>query len=74
MEASEIRKKLHRLIDTIDDRKIEAVYLIYQQKMARGYSDDFKAVLDGRYEYYKNGGKMMTSEECDEEIKQLLKS
>jgi len=36
------------------------------------YSDDFKAELDKRYEYYQNGGKMVTAEEVDEQINVLF--
>lgn len=77
METSDIRKKLHQFIETIEDKKAEAIYTLFETEIDQEeweYSDEFKAMLDGRYEYYKNGGKMISPSEADEQIKEMLQS
>jgi heme-degrading monooxygenase HmoA len=77
METSTIRKKLHQFIETIEDKKAHAIYTLFENEIDQDeweYSDEFKATLEERYEYYKNGGKMITPTEADEQIKQILKS
>ncbi len=77
METSAIRKKLHQFIETIEDKKAEAIYTLFENEIDQDeweYADEFKATLDGRYEYYKNGGKMVSPSEADEQIKEMLQS
>ena len=75
MEIEEIRQKLHQFIDTIEDKKAEAMYALFENDIEEDdseYTDEFKAELDRRYDYYKNGGKMISAEEANEQIKSLL--
>lgn len=75
METIGIRQKLHQFIDTIEDKKAEAIYTLFEDEIEQDeweYSEDFKAELDKRYEYYQNGGKMVTAEEVDEQINVLF--
>ncbi|HUZ58994.1 MAG TPA: hypothetical protein VMU83_09445 [Hanamia sp.] len=77
METSIIRKKLHQFIETIEDKKAEAIYTLFEDEIDQGeweYSDEFKAELDSRYEYYKNGGRMISASEADEQITRILAS
>jgi len=77
METVGIREKLHKFIDTVEDKRAEAIYTLFEGEIERDeleYSDEFKAELDSRYEYYKNGGKMISAQEADEQIRRILQS
>jgi hypothetical protein len=75
MEALNIREKLHHFIDTIEDKKAEAIYTLFEDEIEKDdweYTEEFRAELDKRYEYYKSGGKMVSANEADEEISAIL--
>lgn len=75
IETKGIREKLHRFIDALEDKKAEAIYTLFEEEIEQEeweYTDEFKAELDKRYEYYQNGGKMINAEEADEQIKKIL--
>jgi hypothetical protein len=36
------------------------------------YTDEFRQELDHRYDYYINGGKMISAEDADKQIKELV--
>lgn len=75
MEITEIRQKLHQFIDTIEDKKAEAMYALFENEIEEDegeYTDEFKAELDRRYVHYKNGGEMISAEEANKRIKTLL--
>ena len=77
MTTSFIRERLHHFIETAEEKKVQAIYTIFEDEINQDtweYTDEFKAELDSRFEYYKSGGKMVTSQEADEEIKQLLQT
>lgn len=71
METTALRKKLHLLIDTSSDDKLEEIYNSFQEDE---YSEDFKAMLDNEYEQYKKDGKGISRAEMDKMIQQLLNS
>ncbi len=77
METTNIRNRLHSYIDTIEDKKAEAIYILFQDEIEHDeweYPEEFKAELDNRYEYYQSGGKLIGTEEADERIKLVLQS
>lgn len=77
METTDIRNKLHKYIDTIEDKKAEAIYTLFQDEIEQDeweYPEELKAELDKRYEYYDRGGRMINAEEADERIKLVLQS
>lgn len=77
MTTSSMRERLHAFIETAEKKKLQALYTIFENEIEQDsweYTDEFKAELDRRYEHYKNGGKMVTSVEADEEINQLLEN
>ena len=77
METSVIRRKLHQFIDTIEERKAIAIYTLFEEEIDKDaweYSDEFKAILDTRYDYYKNGEKMISASEADEKIQKSLRA
>jgi hypothetical protein len=77
METTDIRHKLHQFIDTIEDKKAEAIYTLFEDEIEQDeweYTEEFKAELDKRYEYYQSGGKMINATEADEQISAILQS
>lgn len=76
MTTATIRNKLHRFIDTIEDRKVKAIYTIFEEnideEVKEEYTDEFKAELDSRYEAYKKDGKVVSRETMDKRIKKML--
>jgi hypothetical protein len=75
MKATIIRQRLHHFIETAEEKKVKAIYTLFEDEITRDeweYTDKFKADLDRRYDYYKNGGKMISSAQADKEIKSLV--
>ncbi len=76
MKTTAIRQRLHQFIETVEEKKVKAIYTLFENEITQDeweYSDEFKAELDKRYAHYKNGGKMVNAAEADKEIKELLK-
>ena len=69
METITLREKLHSLIETSSEDKLEEIYDFFQEDE---YSDDFKAMLDNEYEQYQKDGEGIPREEVDKMIEQLL--
>lgn len=72
-----IRQKLHHFIDTIEDKKAEAIYTLFENEIEQDewdYTKEFKAELDRRYEYYQGGGEMITAAEADKQINTILQA
>ena len=78
MTHSTIRKKLHNYIDTIEEKKLKAMYTIFEDEIENEthgeYSVELKALLDKRYESYKKTGLSVTEKEANKRINKLLKS
>jgi hypothetical protein len=75
MTTVAIRQKLVDYMKVADDKKIKAMYALLEDDIEQEemeYSDDFKAELDKRYIYYKNGGKMVSATEVDTRINKIL--
>lgn len=71
MEPETLRKKLHILIDTSSDDKLEEIYNSFQEDE---YSEEFKAMLDDEYEQYQKDGDVVSYEKVNNLIEQLLHS
>jgi hypothetical protein len=69
-----IRKKLHQFIDTVEEKKLKAMYVIFEEEIESEYSDEFKKMLDERYEKYKRTGVYVTEKEANRRINSLLRS
>ena len=74
MKTTEIRDRLHHFIDTAEDKKVKAMYTIFEETIEQeeDYTDEFKAELDRRYEEYQKDKKVVTRAEMNKQIKQLL--
>ncbi|MGI8582697.1 MAG: hypothetical protein ACR2KX_10885 [Chitinophagaceae bacterium] len=69
METTVLREKLHSLIDNSSADKLEEVYHLLNDEE---YSDAFKAELDEEYSSYQKHGEVISKEELDNLIQQLL--
>jgi predicted house-cleaning noncanonical NTP pyrophosphatase (MazG superfamily) len=69
METATLREKLHSLIDNSPTDKLEEVYHLLNDEE---YSDAFKANLDEEYSSYQKDGEVISKEEIDNMIYQLL--
>ncbi len=75
MTTTDIRQLLHRFIETAEEKKIKAIYTIFEDELVQDnweYTDAFKAELDHRFDYYKNGGEMITGAEANKQIEELV--
>jgi hypothetical protein len=73
-----IRKKLVNYMKVADDKKVKAIYALFEDEIEDGemeYTPELKKELDGRYADYKSGkAKMFTATESKKRVKQILKS
>ena len=76
MKTASIRKRLHQFIETVEEKKVKAIYILFEDEIAQNeweYTDEFKKELDSRIAYYKKGGKMVCGADADKQIKELVK-
>lgn len=73
MTTVALRQKLHKFIDSIEEKKVKAIYTLFEQEIEQEveYSDEFKAELDKRLEYYRKGGKMVSPTEMKKRLKAI---
>ena len=58
METTNIRQKLHHFIETIEDKKAEAIYTLFEDEIntvANDWDDDFIKELEQRSKGFING-------------------
>lgn len=53
METIDIRQKLHQIIDTIEDKKVEAMYTLFKKEM--DIESQRKILIQAERQYYLNG-------------------
>ncbi len=70
METSNLREKLHSLIDNSTEEKLMEVYAVFEDE----YTDEFKAGLEEEYADYKKNGEVISKAKLDEAIEKLLYS
>ena len=70
METSNLREKLHSLIDNSSEEKLIEVYAVFEEE----YSDEFKADLEEDYADYKKNGEVVSKAQLNEAIENLLQS
>jgi len=69
MENS-LRKELHEMIDNFSEERLQEVYELLQND--NEYSDEFKKMLDEEYEDYMKNGDVVSKEEVDKLVHDLL--
>ena len=58
MNTEAIRQKLHQFIDTLEDKKAEAIYTLFEEDIDRNewdYTEDFEAALNQRNTELESG-------------------
>jgi len=74
MTTIALREKLHKFIDSIEEKKVKAIYTLFENEIEQSevdYSDEFKAELDKRIEYYHKGGKTVSPTEIKKRLKAI---
>lgn len=75
MKTVIMKEKLHRFIETVEEKRMKAIYTLFEKEIEQEeweYTDEFKEELDRRYDYYINGGKMVSAEDSNKQIKELV--
>ncbi len=75
MSTVRIRQKLHNYLEIVGDKKVKAMYALFEEEIEQAgieYTDEFKEELNKRYDYYKNGAKMITAEEANARIEKII--
>lgn len=65
MESKKVRQKLHQFIDTIEDKKAEAIYTLFEDEMDTDKMRH-KLIMSERERYLQNEGKSFTWENVKE--------
>ncbi|MFT4017819.1 MAG: hypothetical protein QM668_12715 [Agriterribacter sp.] len=76
MNTTSIRQQLHNCLEVADDKKLKAVYVMVEddlKEISVAYTNEFKAELNRRVEYYLSGGKMVTPAEMNKRFKAVRK-
>ena len=74
MDTIAIRNQLHQYLEVADDRKLEAIYVMLEdaiKELKVEYTEEYKAELDKRIEYYLNGGQMVTPAEMNNRLLEI---
>ena len=69
-------KKINNYLAVLNTRQKKALLTVartFAEEQANDYSDAFKAELDSRYEEYRNGGRLVSEEEADKRIGNIIK-
>jgi hypothetical protein len=77
MKTSIIRERLHQFIETAEDRKVKAIYTLFEDDIARDeweFTSEFKEELDKRYAKYKKEGKTISARSANAQIGEILKN
>ena len=75
MDSLLMKEKLHRFIETVEEKRMKVIYALFEQEIEEenwDYTDEFKAELDERYKNYINGGKMISAEVANAQTEELL--
>jgi hypothetical protein len=77
MTTLAIRKKLADYMQVADDKKVKAMYALFEDDIEQEmleYTGALKEKLDAGQAYYKSGGKMISAAAADKQINKLLKT
>ena len=73
MNTTVIRKQLHEYIDSADDKKVEAIFTIFQADITNAHSytdDELKLFHTRREQYLKEGEKAYSVSEAHNQVRQ----
>jgi len=78
MNAAKVDKEINGYLSSLNLKQKKAVLTVVktfaESQDDSGYSDEFKKELDSRYEEYLNGGELLTREEVNKGIEDIIKS
>ena len=69
MDTSVLRNKIHEIIDSSDEETLQSVYQLLQQTE---YTDEFKNILNEELADYQKGKKVISKEDMDLLIQEVL--
>lgn len=74
IEAATIKEKLHQYIDTAEERKLQAMYIMLEDEIEyeEDYTDEFKNELDKRLAEYKLDGIVIEESQANEQVNNLM--
>ncbi len=75
MQTDIIRQRLHQFIEGAEENKLKAIYTLLEEQIEQNeweYTDEFKVTLDKRYEDNKHGKGIVSGEEANRQIGDLL--
>lgn len=69
-----IREKLHQYIDTAEERKVQAIYVMLEEEIEyeEDYTDEFKNELDKRFAEHKLDGVVIEEAQANQSVDNLL--
>jgi hypothetical protein len=73
MATTQIREELHEYIDTEDEKRLEAIYLVLKDNINSEYSyspDELSEIYSRRNRFIKGDEKVFTTEELIELVHQ----
>ena len=77
MNTATIDNEINGYLSALNIKQKKAVLTVVktfaEEHENHPYSDDFKKELDSRYEDYINGGDLLTEEEVNSRIEQIIK-
>ncbi len=76
MTAKEMREKFHRFIETVEDKRLKAIFNLFENEIVEqewDYTDEFKKELDLRYNHFINGGVLVSSDDAAQRTSELMK-
>lgn len=68
MEITALREKLHSLINTSSEDKLQHVYELLEEE----YTDEFKNILEEEYSAYQKDGIVIPRKEINEAVEKLI--
>ena len=70
MDALSLRKKIHELIDETDEELLQSVYQLLQ---GSEYTDEFKHFLDSEFTEYQKNKNVISKDEINLLIEEVMK-
>ncbi len=78
--SQKLDKQLHEVFDKLNEIQKQQVFdfassFLNEDLLYDKWKDvDFVAEMESRYNYYKSGGKMVSAEEVNQQVKELFRN
>jgi len=70
MEVTALREKLHSLINTSSEDKLQQVYELLEEE--NSYTEEFKNILEEEFTAYQNDGIVIPRKEINEAVDKIM--